>query len=210
VAKASFSVDTLQNMAWLGGGGYDLLALYVHGVCYKEADGRVRKGTYCPIMLENLADPILTGREELGIPKMFSDIKILKDATSHRAEISWRGAHWATLELDELQRVETDPNPIDRGEGLLVHKYIPSTEVGKPDADYDILHLTDSTPTIRSIQASRPENIILDINDLGEKVLPTFHPVVSRLAELPILEIVCGTLTEYQGVGDFSNLHRLS
>ncbi|CRG82905.1 hypothetical protein PISL3812_00252 [Talaromyces islandicus] len=210
VKIASFCVDTLQNIAWLGGGGYDVLALYVHGVCYKEADGRIRKGTYCPIMLENLADSILTGREELGMPKMFSDIKILEDTTSRRAEISWRGAHWATLELQNPQTAETDPNPINSGEGLLVHKFIPSTEVGKPDAEYDILHMNDATPRIRSIRVTHPENIILDIKNLGKEALPTLHPVVSRLAELPIFEIVGGTLKEYQGVENFSNMYKLS
>lgn len=210
VAKASLSLESLQNMAWLGGGGYELLALYIHGVCYKGSDGRVRKGNYCPIMFENLADPIVTGREELGIPKVFSDIEMSKNATSCRAEMSWRGAHWGTLELTGLQATERDPTKVDGGEGLLVHKYIPSPEIGKPDADYDILHLHDPRPLVKSVLTADPKTARLGIHDLGQKSLPTLHPIISRLAELPILEVVGASVKEVQGVADLSNMLRLN
>jgi hypothetical protein len=210
VAKASFSFESLQNMAWLGGGGYELLALYIHGVSYRGSDGRLRKGDYCPIMFENLADPILTGREELGIPKVFSDTEMSRDATSFRAKMSWRGAHWGTLELTDLQATEKDPTKVDRGEGLLVHKYIPSPEIGKPDADYEILHLKDPKPIVKSVLAADPKTARLEIHDLGQKSLPTLHPIISRLAELPIFEIVGASVKEVQGVADLSNILRLN
>ena len=209
VATASFCVDSLQNLAWLGGRGYDLLGLYIHGVCYKRSDGSISKETYCPIMLENLADPILTGREELGIPKMFSDIDISRDATSYRARISWRGAQWATLEMTGLQALEDDPTAIDGVEGLLVHKYIPSG-TNKPDADYDILHPNDPKPQLLSVHGANPSNARLEICDMGKQSLPTLHPIVSRLAELPIMKIVGASVKEFQGVPSFANMQRLS
>lgn len=209
VAKVSVSVKSLRNMAWLGGGGYDLLELDIHGVCYKGSDGVVRKGTYCPLMVENLADPILTGREELGFPKMFSDIDISRHTTSYRANISWRGAQWVTFEISGLQTANKDPAETDRGEGLLVHKYIPSTEIGKPDADYGILHLNDTRPTVKSVQAADKSSARLEFHDLGPKLLPTLHPVASRLAELPIFKTIGASVTEYQGVSDITNLERL-
>ena len=61
VATASFSLEALEHLEWLGGHGYNLFALYIHGVLYKLADGQTVKGTYCPIMFENETDPILTG-----------------------------------------------------------------------------------------------------------------------------------------------------
>lgn len=209
VAKASFSFESLQNMAWLGGGGYELLALYIHGVCHKGSDGRVRKGNYCPIMFENLADPILTGREELGIPKVFSDMEMSRDATSFRSNMSWRGAHWGTLDLAGLQATEEDPTKVDGGEGLLVHKYIPSPEIGKPDADYDILHVMDPRPFVKAVLATDPKSVRMEILDRGQKLLPTLHPIISRLAELPIFEIVGASVKEVQGVADLSNIIRL-
>ncbi len=61
VATASFSLESLENLEWLGGRGYDVFAFYIHGVSYKLGDGQVLKGTYCPVMFGNLADSILTG-----------------------------------------------------------------------------------------------------------------------------------------------------
>ena len=214
VAIASFSLESLRNMAWLGGGGYDLLALYIHDICYKEANGRIRNGIYCPVMFENLADPILTGREELGVPKLFSDISISKNESSGLVKVSWRGAQWAELEWKDMQKDENASNGapgIGTSEGLLVHKYIPSTGGGKPDADYDILILNDpASSSIRSRYTAAAANVRLEIKDLGAKALPTLQPVIGRLAELPIYEIMGGTLTEYQGVSDLSNLERLN
>jgi hypothetical protein len=45
IVKASFCVETLANMAWLRGGGFDLLRFYIHGVCFKDVNGALRKGT---------------------------------------------------------------------------------------------------------------------------------------------------------------------
>jgi 2-polyprenyl-6-methoxyphenol hydroxylase-like FAD-dependent oxidoreductase len=103
VALASFSVETQENMAWLGGGSYDLLAFYIHDVEYTTRTGETLHGSYCPVMFENLTDPILSGREELGYPKLYSDISITErndgdgNSSSVEARISWRGAEWATF-----------------------------------------------------------------------------------------------------------------
>ena len=62
VATASFSLESLENLEWLGGRGYDLFALYIHGVSYKLGDGQVLNGTYCPVMFENQTDPVSLSR----------------------------------------------------------------------------------------------------------------------------------------------------
>lgn len=212
VAIASYSIETLEDMAWLGGGGYSLLALYVHGVNYREENGRVRKGVYCPIMLENLADPILTGREELGVPKMFSDIDITRSSeSSFKAKTSWRGAAWGHFEWKNLQK-EAEPVPTGEGEseGLLLHKYIPGTGSSKPDADYDVLvNSQEKSSSVLSFQTASPADVRFEINKLGWKQLPTLHSVISRLAELPMLEVLEGSLTKVQGLSDLSDTVRL-
>lgn len=221
VAVASYSIETLENMQWLGGGEYNLLALYVHGVCYKEDDGRVRKGVYCPIMLENLTDPILTGREELGVPKMFSDIDITRsDEGSFVAKVSWRGAIWGEFEWKNLQGKEVEGGTVSIGkeggesesEGLLLHKYIPGTGSSTPDADYDVLlvNFQDKSSRAKSSQSASPADVRFEIKELGWKDLPTLHPIVSRLAELPVFEVLEGTVTKKQGVPDLREIVRLN
>lgn len=210
IAYATFTVESLQNLTWLGGGGYENAALYIHGVRYTSCNGPVRSGDYCPIMLENLADPIITGREELGMPKLISDIKIRSNTTSYQAEISWRGAQWAVVELGSLQASTDCPASNGSNEGLFVHKYISSAYVDKPDADYDIFHPADSVPAVKSILTADTSSTRLEFHDLGPHSLPTLHPIAGRLAELPMFEIVRATLTEYDGIPDFSKQQRLN
>lgn len=214
VAVASFSVQSLQNMAWLGGGGYDLLALYIHDVCYRQDDDQIVKGTFCPVMFENLADPILTGREELGVPKVFSDIDISRDSTSFRATVSWRGAQWAEFQWENLKEdtsaSEQAEDPIG---GLLVHKYIPATGRKHPqeaDANYAVFIPEESgVSKVKSKSVTTGHAPKVKITNLGWNKLPTLHPVVSRLAEIPIFEYLEGAVTEYRGVSDLAGVRRL-
>ncbi|KAJ9635618.1 hypothetical protein H2204_005792 [Knufia peltigerae] len=210
IAYASFSLDSRRNLAWLGGHGYDSLGLYVYGVCYKTADDQVIKGTFCPILFENLADTITTGREELGLPTMFSDIQVTRDSTSYLAKVSWKGAQWAALELTGLQASAKDPAEVDGGQGLLVHKYLPSTEVGKPDAQYDILYAPETDMATVSLQSADVSSTRFGIHDIGQKALPTLHQVVSRLAEIPVFEVVGASVKEYRGLSEDSKIQRLS
>lgn len=201
-------------MAWLGGGGYDLLALYIHDVCYRQNDGQIVKGTFCPVMFENLADPILSGREELGVPKLFSDIDISRDDTSCRATISWRGAQWAEFQWKDLEEdasaLNQDEDPIG---GLLVHKYNPATgrkHVGEADADYAVFIPEEAgISTVKSRLVANKNDLHVKISDLGQKALPTLHPVVSRLAEIPIFDYLEATVTSYQGVSDLAGARRI-
>ncbi len=218
IAQASFSIESLRNLAWLGWQGYDLLALYLHDVIYTDSHGRQRRGTYVPVMIENLADPIITGREELGVPKLFSDIDISRTDTSVKVSVSWRGAQWATLEVEGL-KAEQPATPAERdsngseSEGLLVHKYIPSTggDGAQPDADYDVLILNvPNASAVKSISVAEPAGVSVQIHNLGSQKLPTLHTVVDGLARIPVLEIVEASVTELQGVSDLSNVERLS
>jgi hypothetical protein len=103
VAYCSFSQTTLDRMEWLGGKGYNHFGLYIHGVQYRAENGSKTTGVYLPILFESLTDPIVSGREELGMPKLFSDIEVSQTEESYSIKASWRGAVWGTLDLQGLQ-----------------------------------------------------------------------------------------------------------
>ena len=198
-------------MAWLGGGGYDLLALYVDGVNYAKKDGEVLQGAYCPVMFENLTDPILSGREELGVPKVYSDINIVRTAGDYKASISWRGNKWAEFEWNNLQEQLPPASHYegDTDKGLLIHKWIPATgqaQHGKPDADYDVFIPTYGRgPPNAARKTAKSSRSQFKIWDSSDTKFPTLHHIVARLAELPVFEILEGTLSETQGVDDLSS-----
>jgi hypothetical protein len=83
---ASFSVWRLGNLDWLGGRDYSFFGLYIHDVAFTEstvaasdaADSKPAeqlKGDFLPALLETTADPIITGREELGFAKVLATIE---------------------------------------------------------------------------------------------------------------------------------------
>ena len=61
-----------RQVDWLAGHGYNLVAVNAASVFQGEQE--TLSGNYTLVMWENLADPILTGRELQGIPKIYADI----------------------------------------------------------------------------------------------------------------------------------------
>lgn len=219
VARASFSQTTLNGMDWLGGGGYRHIGLYIHGVQYKKENGEVIKGTYMPILFESLADPIVSGREELGMPKLYSAIDIHERNNSYRYQTSWQGAVWGHFELEDLE--DEDP-AADKGtiggeddEGILVYRYIPKVgqaTKGEAEAEYPVFvpHAQESKVVPSKVtRLRRTKNAKIEINALGWDALPTLNHVVSRLGEIPIDEILDAKITEGRGVPDVSSAQRI-
>jgi len=103
VASASWSCSTIDKMEWLGKSGYSHLGLYLHGVCYTKQDGSKIHGTYVVVLFENMAEPITSGREELGMPKLPCDIHVEREASSAVVRASWRGMEFLRLSLDDLK-----------------------------------------------------------------------------------------------------------
>jgi acetoacetate decarboxylase len=61
-----------REIDWLAGRGYNLVHVMADVVYQGEKEELT--GKYTLVMWENLTDPILTGREMQGIPKVFADI----------------------------------------------------------------------------------------------------------------------------------------
>lgn len=216
VVEASFENNTINKMGWLGGGGYSFLGLWIHGVQYTKKDGSKLFGSYLPILFENLSDPITTGREELGMPKMFAEIEIFRRAKSSRVKAGWRGATFATLEWEDLEEIEADP-PTNAGanaipdDGQFIYKYIPATaQPGVADVEYPVFvgkhkSVTKQIPRRRW----RAKNAKAVFEGLSWDALPTLHHVASGLAEVPIYEVIKAEIIEGSGVEDLRQTERI-
>ena len=181
-------------MDWLGGGGYNFWALWIHGVQYTRKDGSSISGSFLPIMFENLMDPIISGREELGMPKLFSDIDVQKTDPDYSIRTSWRDATWGTFDLSNLK--EIDPSTSSGGsvtgesgeEAQITSRYMPTVgrqQKGRAAEEYfAAVHLAEEQPpkVLRSLETSQS---IINIDDsLGWKKLPTLSHIIERLAEV--------------------------
>jgi len=81
------------------GRGYTMIHVWWPVICERdEVTGR-----FLAVMWENLADPIITGRGEIGQPKLFAEIPDwrLVDGT-YCCEASWLGLRFLDLRATEL------------------------------------------------------------------------------------------------------------
>jgi hypothetical protein len=226
VALASLTVEAHRNVEWLGFHGFNRVSLEIHGVNYTMSDGSIVSGNFLPVMFENSAEVMTAGREDTGYPTIFSDID-LEGTTGEPflAKLSWKGTRWATIWLRDLKgTAESDTESDQRVENrrIFVHKYIQTTngKAGKlrPAVEEDILiteeraisrdasifdgerATTNGTQVPASVLPfSASSDAGFKIEAHSRRVLPTLHHIVSRIAELPIFDVVEAVFYEEEG-----------
>ncbi|PKS08463.1 hypothetical protein jhhlp_004846, partial [Lomentospora prolificans] len=217
VAYASFSQTTLNRMEWLGGSGYRHIGLYVHGVQFVQKNGEVLDGTFLPILFESLTDPIVSGREELGMPKLYCSVDLWRHKDSFRIQTGWQGATFGNFLLDGLK--EEDPAE-EKGtiggeddDGIFAYKYIPRVgDRGKADVEHAtfVPHAQEALVVPSKVdKVYRAEKASFSMDPLDWVALPTLHHIISRLAEIPVYEVISGKLVEGTGVPDVSSARRI-
>jgi hypothetical protein len=223
-AYATFSVTQLDNLEWLGGRGYSHFGLYIHGVQYTKDNGDTVVGTYLPVLFENLADPILSGREELGFPKLYCDLDLKKSDQDWTLDAGWMSSKFCSLKITGLEH-----SPVANGdsapqtaasakeEGMFFTKYVPATsslgskERGQADVEYTAFLPNDEGASAvekkieKTLKASSAE---IEFDALDWKALPTLHHIVERLKEVPVYKVVEAKVVEGTGVGDVSAARR--
>ncbi|KAF3395073.1 3-hydroxybenzoate 6-hydroxylase 1 [Talaromyces pinophilus] len=204
VAYASFTHTRSDKLDWLRGRGYDFWSFSLHGVEYNKKDGTTLSGTFMPVVFENLTDPILSGRDELGWPKLYADIDVKRSSKSFSMTSHWCGESFAFFNLDGLEPVN-DP-PRERQENIFVHKYIPATgNKGVADVEYPVCSPI-TPPSGRRFQ-TKEGAVSFKSGDWTS--LPTIHHIVRRLEELPVYEFVEGTVVEGSGISDLGGTYRI-
>ncbi|KAI7278407.1 FAD/NAD(P)-binding domain-containing protein [Hortaea werneckii] len=225
---ASISCTALDNMAWLGGKGYNHCGVYIHGVSYTKRDGSKLHGSYLPVLFENLTDPIITGRSELGMPKLFADITVAtgSDEGSCNISLSWRGTEFGNIEMASLAEDDSPmvngtahaepqrgpgPPPPPPEQGLFVYRYVPAVgEPGKADAEYPVfVPKVDPQPGSAAPQSLKSTKARLQFSACDWQSLPTLHHIAKDLAEIPIYGIEEAKLTKGYGVDDVSGAQRI-
>ncbi|MFT3905932.1 MAG: acetoacetate decarboxylase family protein [Steroidobacteraceae bacterium] len=84
------TLNFMRNIGWRAGHGYAMLSVNLRIKHYSPSKGWLT-GNFIPVLWENLADPILTGREELGWSKLYADLPdplVLGDC--HTGKALWR------------------------------------------------------------------------------------------------------------------------
>lgn len=204
-------LQQLRNLRWLAGRGYDTL-----GVKFPARfDGTVdrARGPFLAILWENLADPIISGREELGYNKLFCETDpVRRIGDRHLISAGWLGHRFLEMEITDLEEnmpIQRAAAPAESAtlSGTMHHKYIPATgDWGTADADYPVL--TPPQPGTKTLADWSAKGSVRFIRSSWQD-LPTLHHVVNRLADLPQIERLGASVVKSVGGGDLYGQRRL-
>jgi hypothetical protein len=199
----------LENIGWLGGHGYNILSVNFRIAHESKSQGRL-VGGFTPVLWENLADPILTGREELGFAKLFADIPMPRAlGGGYTCQAGWGGFRFFDMTVEDLVGASLDlPAPTI---GQFHYKFIPTTgaqdrtDVGYLEYAPPGLMVTGYgglVPTSRKVGTGR-----LRFHHARWEDVPFQYPILNALADLPIHEVrAASVMTMAAGgpIGDVS------
>ncbi|MGU7773803.1 acetoacetate decarboxylase family protein [Burkholderia sp. MR1-5-21] len=208
------SLGFFDNLYWLAGRGYGIVMVEIPTIYTGKTE--TIEGSFCPVLWEGRPDAIMTGREELGFPKLFADIPNLHvdhDNGSAGGEASWFDFKFFELELFGLKPVQGDKRLPGPGGASLFYKYMPrSGSFGTGGCD--IAYVTTSQPLPQAAGDTSPIKFT-DANfrrwkgEAGQvkwnratfEQLPTTFHVVNGIADLDIVEYLGAEMVEFSAPG---------
>ena len=195
----------VKEIEWLAGRGYNTFGVSVPATYKGQRD--IVHGDFTLVLWENMADPIITGREDLGIAKLYCEIpepQIIGDKVICRA--SWDGCQFASLVLSGVKEITPEelPEPLP-SEGDLHYKYIPKTSApGEADVAYPVLTPAEWT-NVKIDQAMVAENAVCNFRESTWEELPTLVHIVNTLSALTLGDCVEAKLFKSHGSKDLSD-----
>lgn len=186
-----------RDVPWLAGRGYN----YLEVLLSSEYRGNVDResGNFVAVMWENLAEPIIVGREEAGHPKLFADISApISLSASTVGGASWSGFPFFEMELEGSLSSPLLSSTPRRGAGSfeaspltnrprLNYKYIPNSESLEEPEVSQVVFIPSGIYQQRTLESWQGEGHARFQRATWHD-LPTFYNLVNGLVELPPLE----------------------
>lgn len=203
------TANYMTNIGWLAGRGYAILSV-TFNAGFQGAKEYV-EGPFMAVLWENMTEPILTGREQLGFSKIFCELpNPIRDNGVVNCKASWDGFQFFEMKISDLSTVklsdQEQPASLPKNkqsQGTLHYKYIPRTGVwGEVDAEYTVLTPRDSSRTIvdQSVGVGSVEFRPTTWDDM-----PTQCMIVNTLSRLEIVEYRAASIVRTKGARDLLN-----
>ena len=208
-ATINFSFEYFSNVEWLAGRGYNTLGVSIP-VSFKGEE-ETAHGDLLLVIWENAADCIITGREDLGVNKVYCEIPNLQYIDGEViCRASWDGFEFASLKLSNLTEIPSEkfdqlpePPPTD---GTFHYKYIPKTGApGEADAEYAVL-MPGAWPNIKLDQLKTADQAAVNFKEATWEQLPTLVHIVNAFSELTLGECIDASWIKIHGGKDLSDI----
>ena len=175
-----------KGVEWLAGRSYNLIGVNA-SVKFKGKEDQL-EGALTLAMWENLTDPILTGREIKGIPKIFADIPDHQINNGQwRANASHFGNQILQISADNLtplseQEIAELKKSMQGKDNWMGYKYIPNPNGVGPAVSYPTLFPSENIAT--EVWHGQGE---VQWEHLTWEQNPTQFHIINALAELPVV-----------------------
>jgi acetoacetate decarboxylase len=186
----------MTDIDWLAGRGYTMIWVSWPATFTGSRDRAT--GKFLAVVWENLADPIITGRDEIGHPKLYAEIAEPRrwNGAQH-STAGWMGFRFLELEVSQLHEAEPDRQDAV-SDGTLMLKYTPRTGAWG-ERDVCQVTLTPAADPDNHIEQRQTGAGTVRFHQAEWSDLPTMHHVVNALAALPVVETRDGTVTLSRG-----------
>ena len=190
-----------SNIGWLAGRGYSILRTSFRIGYESKTRGRLT-GNFIPVLWENLADPIMTGREELGFAKIYAEMPapVIIGGT-YSAVATWQGFRFFEIEATDLSETSVVPEP----SGAFHYKFVPRTgSLGEADAAYLEYAPPNKLATgYGGLQVTRRMlgSGSFKFHRARWEDVPFQYPIINALAALPVLEVRGASVTTLAATG---------
>jgi hypothetical protein len=200
-------VTYMTEIEWLAGRGYNTLGVSFPAAFRGKKDHAV--GRFLTVLWENLADPIITGREELGFSKIYCEIP---EPVVYQGQVhcigGWLGFKFMDLRIRNLKQLSSEEVTAllkkQSGDGTLHYKYMPRTgEWGEPDTSY--VTITPSATPNRVVKEMWRSEGTVQFHEATWEDLPTMFTIVNILHNLEIQEYRGAMMVKSAGGKDISD-----
>lgn len=201
-----FTFDYITNVEWLAGRGYNTLGVTIPVSFVGQEE--TLAGDLLLVIWEDSADCIVTGREDLGVAKIYCELPELQTIGNDViCRASWDGFEFARIKLTNLNEISADELPeTPTTDGTFHYKYIPKTGApGEADAEYAVLCPND-WPNVKLDQVKVAEGATMEFSQATWEQLPTLVHIVERLSEVTLGECVDASLLRIHGGKDLSDI----
>ena len=197
----------MTEIEWLAGRGYNILGVTLP-VTFNGEEEQVT-GSLLTVLWENLTDPIITGREELGFAKIYCE---LPEPTILRGErhliASWLGFKFLDLHVNNLRQQSateiTELTANQTGDGTLHYKYMPRTgEWGTADVAYVVLTPAGNSNSVITERWVGDGSV--QFHRARWEDMPTQYNIVNTFYDLEIKEYRGASVTKSVGGKDLSD-----
>ena len=203
------SLTDMRGIPWLAGRGYKMLGVSFPVVFEGKEDRAM--GPFLTVLWENLADPIQSGREELGFSKVYAE---LPDPWEYegttRFAASWLGFTFLDMQLEDMAAAPLDAAPAvpstdpDVLLGMLHYKYVPRTgEWDTADVSYPVL-TPAANPNVQVTEVLQGEGTVA-FHEARWEDMPTQYMIVNAFAALEVKEYRGAMIRHYHGSKDLSD-----